>query len=433
VSYVRSLISPLRIPIFRHLWIATMASNVGTLMQGVGSAWLMTSMTTSPLLVGLVPACVFLPTFFAGIWGGVLSDIVERRRLLIVTQSGMMACALLMAACTLGGLMTPLLLLAITFCLGFFNAMNLPAWQSQIQEMVPPEQVAAAVSLNSISFNTARSVGPAVGGVLVAVIGPASVFLLNAISFLGTILVLIGWKRPPQTKPRQAVWASLREGFRFVIRSPLLRAPMIRVSAFALPGSAIWATLPLLAREGLGTGAAGYGLLLTAFGLGSISIAGLVPGLRARHHPDRIIGPAILVLSGVFLTLALSKNYLVVLAALFLGGLAWVGVLVQFNVAVQLASPEALRGRAMSFYLVFFQGSLGVGSAFNGWLAKLVGIPNALSLAGAFLLLGLVLLAAFPLNPSSPAAAPPGSGLDPSPENGSEESKNSGCTPGSTS
>jgi len=161
--------------------MATVASNVGTLMQGVGAAWLMTSMTTSPLLVGLVPACVFLPTFFAGIWGGVLSDIFERRRLLIVTQSGMMTCALAMGICTVAGLMTPALLLAITFCLGFFNAMNLPAWQSQIQEMVPPEQVTAAVSLNSISFNSARSVGPALGGLLVAALGPASVFFLNGV------------------------------------------------------------------------------------------------------------------------------------------------------------------------------------------------------------------------------------------------------------
>ncbi len=401
MSYFRTLVSPLQIPIFRHLWIATVASNVGTLMQGVGAAWLMTSMTTSPLLVGLVPACIFLPTFFAGIWGGVLSDIFERRRLLIVTQSGMMTCALAMGICTVAGLMTPALLLAITFCLGFFNAMNLPAWQSQIQEMVPTEQVTAAVSLNSISFNSARSVGPALGGLLVAALGPASVFFLNGVSFLGTILVLIGWKRPARPRPRKAVWASLREGFLFVIGSPLLRAPMVRVSAFAFPASAVWALLPLLAREHLGTGAAGYGLLLTAFGLGSISIAGLVPGLRARHHPDRIVAPAILVLSGVFLTLALSRIYFLVIAALFLGGIAWVGVLVQFNVAVQLSAPEALRGRAMSFYLVFFQGSMGIGSAFNGWLAKLIGIPNAFICAGVFLLVGLVLLLVFPLQPGS--------------------------------
>ena len=396
-GYFQSLVAPLRVPIFRFLWIATVASNVGTLMHGVGAAWLMTSMTTSPLLVGLVPACIFLPTFFAGIWGGVLSDIVERRKLLIVTQAGMMVCALGIGICTLLGMMSPALLLSLTFCLGFFSAMNLPAWQSQIQEMVPAEQVAAAVSLNSMSFNSARSVGPALGGLLVAAAGPAPVFFINAASFLGTILVLLGWKRPPQKKCTQAVWSSFREGFHFVRHSPTLRAPMIRVTAFAFCGSAIWALLPLLAREGLGTGPAGYGVMLTAFGAGSVAIAGLVPGLRRWLHPDQLIAPAIALLSGVFICLGLAGNYLFILGALFVGGMAWVGVLVQFNVAVQLSSPDKIRGRAMAFYLVFFQGSMGLGSAFHRWLAKMAGIHNTFLAAGIFLLLGIPLILLFPL------------------------------------
>lgn len=408
-GYFQSLVAPLKVPIFRSLWIAAVASNIGTLMHGVGAAWLMTSMTTSPLLVGLVPACIFLPTFFAGILGGVLSDLVERRKLLIVTQTGMMACALGIGICTLLGMMSPALLLSLTFCLGFFSAMNLPAWQSQIQEMVPASQVAAAVSLNSISFNSARSVGPALGGLLVAAAGPAPVFFINAASFLGTILVLLGWRRPPRKKCSQAVWSSFREGFAFVRHSPALRAPMFRVTAFAFCGSAVWALLPLLAKEGLGTGPAGYGIMLTAFGAGSVAIAGLVPGLRRRLHPDRLITPAIALLSGVFICLGLGGHYLFVLGALFVGGMAWVCVLVQFNVAVQLSSPEKFRGRAMAFYLMFFQGSLGLGSAFHGWLAKLVGIPNTLLTAGVFLLFGIPLILIFPLGGgcgAGPSSAP---------------------------
>lgn len=396
-GFFQSLVAPLRVPIFRSLWIATVASNIGTLMHGVGAAWLMTSMTSSPLLVGLVPACIFLPTFFAGIWGGVLSDIVERRKLLIVTQTGMMACALGIGICTILGIMSPALLLSLTFCLGFFSAMNLPAWQSQIQEMVPVDHVAAAVSLNSISFNAARSVAPALGGLLVAAAGPSPVFFINAASFLGTILVLLGWKRPPHKKNSQAVWSSFREGFSFVRHSHSLRAPMLRVTAFAFCGSAVWALLPLLAREELGTGPAGYGVMLTAFGAGSVAIAGLIPGLRRRLQPDRLIAPAIALLAGVFICLGVASHYLIVLGALFVGGMAWVGVLVQFNVAVQLSSPEKIRGRAMAFYLVFFQGSLGLGSAFHGWLAKLVGIPNTFLIAGVFLLLGIPLILVFPL------------------------------------
>jgi len=399
-GYFHSLVAPLRVPIFRSLWIATVASNIGTLMHGVGAAWLMTSMTSSPFLVGLVPACIFLPAFFAGIWGGVLSDLIERRRILIVTQSGMMACALAIGICTVLGLMSPGLLLGLTFCLGFFSAMNLPAWQSQIQEMVPAGHVAAAVSLNSISFNAARSVGPAAGGLLVAALGPASVFFINAASFLGTILVLLGWKRPPHRSQEKAVWQSLKEGFRFVCHSRVMRAPLVRVSAFGFGGSAIWAVLPLLSREELKTGPAGYGTLLAAFGAGSIAIAGFVPGLRHRYHSDRLIAPAIVMLAGVLVCLGLSRSYPLVLAALFAGGMAWVGVLVQFNVAVQLSAPQEVRGRALSFYLVFFQGSMGIGSAFHGWLAKHLGISQTLVIAGLLLLVGIPLAFWLPLGKS---------------------------------
>jgi len=404
-GYFHSLVAPLRVPIFRFLWIATVASNIGTLMHGVGAAWLMTSMTTSPFLVGLVPACIFLPTFFAGIWGGVLSDLVERRRILIVTQSGMMACAVAIGICAVLGAMSPGLLLGLTFCLGFFSAMNLPAWQSQIQEMVPADHVAAAVSLNSISFNAARSVGPAIGGLLVAAVGPASVFFINAASFLGTILVLLGWKRPPPPAKGKAVWKSLREGFSFVRHSRVMRAPLVRVSAFAFSASAVWAVLPLLAREELKIGPAGYGTLLSAFGAGSVAIAGFVPGLRRRHHPDRLIAPAIVLLSGVLVCLAVSHSYPLVLAALFAGGMAWVGVLVQFNVAVQLSAPEEIRGRALSFYLVFFQGSMGIGSAFHGWIATHLGIPAALVIAGLSLLAGIPLGFRLPLGKDGETAA----------------------------
>lgn len=409
-GYFQSLTGPLRLPVFRSLWIATVFSNIGTLMHSVGAAWLMTSMTSSPLLVGLVPACIFLPTFVAGICGGVLADMVERRRILLVTQSGMMLAAAAMGILTVNGRMSPPLLLGLTLCLGFFSALNLPAWQSQIQELVPRGQVAAAVSLNSMSFNSARSIGPALGGLLVAASGPAVVFFLNAASFLGTVFVLAAWRRPPVPRTRKAVFRTLKEGFAFAIHSPVMRAPLLRVSAFAFAASAVWAVLPLLAREGLKSGPLGYGFLLGAFGIGSIVIGGLVPGLRRNFHPDRIAGPAILVLCAVFLCLGTIRSFPVALFALFAGGMAWVAVLIQFNVAVQLSVPAEIRGRAMSFYLVFFQGSMGLGSAANGWIATHAGIPHALVFAGLFLLLGLPLGAWFPLpqplSPGKPASAP---------------------------
>ncbi|MCX6971238.1 MAG: MFS transporter [Verrucomicrobia bacterium] len=410
-GYFKTLIAPLANPVFRALWIATVFSNVGTLMHSVGAAWLMTSMTTSPLLVGLVPACIFLPTFFAGILGGVLADMVERRRILIVTQTAMMIGAATLGLITVTGHISPATLLWLTLCLGFFSALNLPAWQSQIQEMVSPGQIAAAVSLNSMSFNSARSIGPAIGGLLVAAKGPAVVFFLNAASFLGTVFVLAAWKRPPFQRQQKEVLKTLREGFDFAFFSPIMRAPLLRVSAFAFAASAIWAVLPLLARETLKTGPLGYGFLLGAFGLGSIITGGLVPGMRHRWHPDRIAAPAILLLSLSFICLGTIHRFPVALCALFTGGLAWVAVLIQFNVAVQVSVPAAMRGRALSFYLVFFQGSMGLGSAWNGWIATHVGISHALVFAGIILLLGLPLIVWFPLPRSSSTedvlAAPP--------------------------
>ena len=218
--------------------------------------------------------------------------------------------------------------------------------------------------------------------------------------------MLVSWKRPPVERPRKAVFRTLREGFIFALFSPVMRAPLLRVSAFAFAASAIWAVLPLIAREGLKTGPMGYGLLLGAFGLGSIVTGGFIPGLRNRWHPDRIAGPATLLLSGVFICLGMVRIFPVVLFALFLGGMAWVAVLIQFNVAVQVSVPEAMRGRALSFYLVFFQGSMGIGSAWNGWLATQVGIPHATVFAGLFLLLSLPLIAWFPLPKSASAEHP---------------------------
>ena len=396
-GYFKTLVAPLAHPVFRVLWIATVFSNIGTFMHSVGAAWLMTSMTSSPLLVGLMSACIFLPTFIAGILGGVLADMVERRHILLATQSCMLLVAAAMGIFTVTGNITPSTLLLLTFCLGFFSALSLPAWQAQVHEMVPLGQIAAAASLNSMSFNGARSIGPAFGGLLVAAMGPSIVFFLNAASFLATVLVLATWKRPPLQHPRKGVFKSLQEGFVFAFSSSVMRAPLLRVAAFAFAASAIVAVLPLLAREVLKTNAPGYGFLLGSFGLGSIVTGCLVPGMRNRWYPDRIVGPAILLLAFAFLGLGTSHSFSVALGALFVSGLAWVAVLIQFNVAVQVAVPEAIRGRALAFYLVFSQGSMGVGCAWHGWVAAHVGISLSLIIAGILLLLGLPLMAWLPL------------------------------------
>ncbi|MDX2081942.1 MAG: MFS transporter [Terrimicrobiaceae bacterium] len=406
MGFLGALTGPLRIGIFRSLWIATIFSNVGTLMHGVGAAWLMTTMTDSPLMVGLVPAAVMLPTFLVGLWGGVLADLFSRRLILIVTQSAMMVTALAQGFLTLGGQMSPWMLVGLTFIIGTASSLNLPAWQSQIQDIVPREQVAAAVSLNSMSFNSARAVGPALGGLIVAAAGPASVFLLNGLSYLGTVGVLLAWKPTGTKREPTAFFRAFLAGTAYVMRAPEMRAPLVRVSIFGFGASVIWAVLPLLARDDLGLGAGGYGTLLAAFGCGSLLIGGLVPGLRRSLHPDALVNGAAVVLALSVFTLATVHVYPVLLAVLFFGGFAWVGAMVQFNVAVQTSVTAEFRGRAMSFYLVCFQGSMGIGSAFHGWLASQVGLAHALIVGGFVVLAGLILQKLLPLGEAATGSQP---------------------------
>lgn len=396
-----SLSGPLRVPIFRHLWAATIISNLGTMMHGVGAAWLMTSLTTSPLLVAMVPAAVFVPAFVFGLWGGVIADLFDRRRILIVTQSAMGLSALAMALCTWAGVMSPGLVIVLTLLLGLASALNLPAWQSQVQDIVPVHEVPAAVSLNSMSFNIARAIGPALGGVFVAAGGPAPVFLLNAVSYLATVFVLASWKRERAMRVRTGLVESFVAGARYVFAAPRVRAPLVRVAVFAFGTSAVWAVLPLIARDRLDLAASGYGTLLAAFGLGSLLGGGLVPAVRKRFGAESLVTASGVVISLVIAVLAVSASYGVLLVALFFGGMAWVGALIPFNVAVQTSVPEDVRGRAMSFYLVAFQGSLAIGSVASGWIGEVVGIPHALLASAVILLAGVALRIPFPLREAS--------------------------------
>ncbi|HEX6203662.1 MAG TPA: MFS transporter, partial [Thermoanaerobaculia bacterium] len=235
-SATRSAWSPLALPLFRSLWLATLASNLGTWLQNVGAAWLMTELTTSPVLVALVQAATSLPMFLLALPAGALADVYDRRRLLLLAQGWMLVVAALLAALTLAGTMTPWLLLAATFALGLGAAVNQPAWQAIIPELVPREELAPAVALGSVGFNLARAAGPALGGAIVATAGPGANFLLNALSFLGVIVVLFRWRRPVEAPvlPAERVVGAMRTGLRYVRHSPAVLAVVVRGSVFVL-------------------------------------------------------------------------------------------------------------------------------------------------------------------------------------------------------
>src|SRR5512147_148684 len=229
-----AMTAPLRRRLFRALWIAAVASNVGTWMQEVGAAWLMTSLTPSPLFVTLIQAGSSLPMFLLAVPSGALADIVDRRRLLIMTQTWMLCAAAALGFLTLVGAVTPIRLLLVTFAMGLGVALNGPAWQAIVSELVPREELPAAVALNSVGFNLARAVGPALGGLVVAATGPGATFLLNAASFLGTVAVLFQWERRPTSTPLAAerLAGAMRGGIRYVRYQPELRAVMMRAGGF---------------------------------------------------------------------------------------------------------------------------------------------------------------------------------------------------------
>jgi len=402
----------LRHELFRVLWIASVASNVGTLMQDVGASWLMTQLAPTPLMVSLIQTAGTLPLFLLSFTAGALADILDRRRLLIFSQSWMLGAAAGLGLLTLFHLTSPLILLAFTFLLGIGNALNGPAWSAIVPELVPRAEVAAAVSINSVSYNVARAVGPALGGLVVAAIGSGAVFLLNAASFLGVIVVFYRWRRERHESvlPAERVVGAMRAGWRYVKHVPSIRATLVCVSLFSLGASAFWSLVPLYARQELGCEAAGYGVLLGFFGAGAVLSGSILPRLQRQLGIMRLLRDTTL-LNGVGLALmALWRHYPIACVAAFASGFAWTAAFSTFSTSVQLNTAAWVRGRALAFYQLTFAAALGAGSVLWGSVAEHVGIPQALLTAALALALGLLLAARYPVSfaeglnlaPSSP-------------------------------
>jgi MFS family permease len=391
-SASHSAFAPLREPLFRALWIATVVSNVGTWMNDVSAAWLMTTLSASPLVVAAVQAATSVPMFVLALPAGALADIVDRRRLLIVTQSWMLAVALVLAETAHAALITPLRLLALAFALGVGAAMTAPAWQAITQVLVSRESVTAAVTLNGVGVNIARAIGPAIGGAIVAASGPAAAFFLNALSFIGVIAVLTRWQRLPgeHALPPERFFGAIRSGFRYVRRAPAVQAALVRGAAFTICASALWALLPVFVRVDLRGGPEHYGLLLGCLGVGAIVAALAMPAIRGRISVDRLIGSATL---GFALAMGLAyalRGLGTLAAAMTTCGACWMLALSTLNVAVQTSVPAWVRARALGTYLLVFFGAMAIGSALWGAVATRVGTPTALAAAAGVLVLGFV-------------------------------------------
>ena len=379
--------APLREPLFRSLWIAAVISYTGTWMQNVGAGWLMTLLTVSPFMVGLVQAAATLPVFLVILPAGALADMVDRRRFLLVAQSWMVLASGTLGVLTLLGYVTPWILLLFTFLLGLGAVMNDPAWQAITPEIVSSEQHASAVALNSAGFNVARAVGPALGGLVVASAGCGVTFLLNALSFFGVILFLYHWKRPHHERLEKGrVLDSMKDGIAYVRRSPVVKSVLIRTGAFSFAASAVWALLPIIARP---HGAKGYGLLVGFFGTGALAGALVLPRLRRQLSVDGLVAMAIVVFASATALAGRVHEFGPLCLVMFVGGVAWLGILACLNVAAQIMCPDWVRARALSMYLLVLQGGMAIGSTAWGALATRIGVPDALLCSAAALVLGL--------------------------------------------
>ena len=380
--------APLRSPVFRALWIAQFVSNLGTWMQTVGAQWMLVGDPRAAVLVPLVQTATTLPVMLLALPSGVLADLIDRRRLLLATQGAMAAGVGLLATLTGAGLTTPAVLLMLLFVIGCGQALTAPAWQAIQPDLVPAEQIPAAAALGSMSMNGARAIGPAIAGALVSLTGPTLVFALNAVSFIGIVLVLLWWRKPAveNNYPPERALAALSAGGRFIRSSPIVRRILLRTALFIAPASALWGLLPVIAKDQLGLSSSGYGLLLGALGVGAVLGAFLLSRLRSRFGQNTLLTVAAGGFAMATAVLALVDNFVLVLLALVIGGGAWLLSLSTLNASMQLSLPAWVRARGLSVYQLVFMGGQAVGSLVWGLVAGATSSVTSLLVSGALLL-----------------------------------------------
>ena len=392
--------SPFRHLSFTVLWAAMLLSNIGGWMHDVGAGWLMTTLNPSPLLVSLVQAATTLPVFVLALPAGALADIVDRRWFLIAAQLFMTCAALALGLLVAAGGVTPGSLLAFTVAMGIGTAMVNPAWQSLVPQLVPREDLASAVALNSVGVNVARAIGPALGGLAIVALGLAWPFLLNALSFVAVIGALLWWRPSPRAKhqlPAEAWLAAMRAGMRHARASPPLKATLVRAIGFLVFASAYWALLPLIARELPRGGAELYGVLVACIGAGAVGGAVLMPRARRRYGPGPIVFGASVVTALMLLSFAFVHIVPLAVVTCVVTGASWIAAVTGFNVSAQMALPDWVRARGLAFYSAGFSGALALGSVLWGQVAAVVGTPTALAVAAGGALVAALFGARVPL------------------------------------
>lgn len=385
-----SPLAPLQHTIFRTLWTATLASNLGGLVQTVGAAWMMTTIASSSDMVALVQASTTLPVMIFSLAAGVLADGFERRNIMLVAQILMMVVSIALAVFAVMGWLTPWLLLMFTFFIGCGTALHNPSWQASMGDLVPRTDLPGAVTLNSMSYNLMRSIGPAVGGLIVALAGAAFAFAVNAVSYIALIRALVRWKpqRVVSTLPRESFAHSLSGGLRYIALSPNLLKVMCRSFIFGFAAVSVLALLPLVTRDLVAGGAFSYGIILGCFGVGAICGALLNDRVRERWGNETIVRASFLVFALSTVGLALSRQMWLSCLVVLPAGACWVMALSLFNVTVQLSTPRWVVGRALALYQTATFGGMAAGSWIWGLGAEAYGTDGALLGSAGALVVG---------------------------------------------
>src|SRR5882724_4027803 len=390
---------PLHQPIFRAVWFATLASNFGGLIQAVAASWLMITIAASPDMIALVQASTTLPVMLFSLAAGALSDNYDRRLIMLTAQGFMFTVSTSLAVLAWFGLIGPWLLLTFTFLIGCGTALNNPAWQSSVGDMVPRQDIPAATMLNSAGFNFARSVGPAIGGVIVASAGAAVAFVINAMSYVALLVVLARWRpnRPERLLPRETMGIAMSAGLRYVAMSPNILSVILRGFAFGFGGIVALALLPLIARDLVKGGPLTFGILLGGFGAGAVVGAFVSARLRATLTTEALVRASFVVFAVA--VAAVSTRMWLAMPALCAAGACWVLTLSTFNATVQLSAPRWVVGRALALYQMATFGGMAGGSWTWGWLTPHFGTEQALLAAACTLVVGAGLGLRFPLPP----------------------------------
>lgn len=385
--------------VFAAIWIAAFFSDMGTWIQNTGAGWLISKLTTSPGIISLMVTATSLPAFLLGLPAGALADIFNRRKIFLFTQLWMFGFAAALAVLTYLNLITPWMLLAASFLIAIGPALNETVWQSVVPTLVPPENLAAAITLNGVSINLARAIGPAIGGLLLAEASPFFVFALNAVCFLATFVIVFFWKGTTTSTTLQSerFIGAIRSGVQYVWYARQLRPVLLRTLVFAFGGSAVWGMLPYVIIHKLNLDAGVYGTALFFIGAGALSAAALLPAINRRLSNNAKLGICILVIAATCLALLFITNLAVLYGFLFLTGLAWLGAMSGFNVAIQSNIPAWVQARAISIYLLIFQGGMAGGGLLWGFAANHWGIAYALVGAAAVMGASLILAVPYPM------------------------------------